>query len=250
MRLISAEVLKIVRRRGLMAWTLILTVGAVLIVEGVLLILHAVNPDHHGPAGGVVNMSHYLDVLLGLGTVSAIMVGATAGSQDVANGVFRDLVVTGRKRSTLFNVRVPGVLVVLLPIVAIGFVIAVGGAYLFAGGLEHPTGSVILKYAEYGLALIVINVILAVGLASFASSRVVVGVLIAWNVIVGPLLLHIGILGGVRKGIDLAAVDHFAPHRFVTQEVTLATLTALLVLVGWAVVFSGAGRWWTNRSDA
>jgi hypothetical protein len=250
MRLISAEVLKVVRRRGLMAWSLILTVGAVLIAEGVVLILHAVNPDHHGPAGGVENLSNYLGVLLGLGTVAAIMIGATAGSQDVSNGVFRDLVVTGRKRSTLFNVRVPGVLLVLLPMLAIGFAVAVGGAFLFAGGLPHPSGSVILKFAEYGLAISVLNVILAVGLTSFTSARVVIGVLIAWNVIVGPLLLHITSLGSIRKGIDVAAIEHFAPHQYVTEQVRMTTVTALLVLIGWAVVFSSAGRWWTNRRDA
>ena len=159
MRLVNAEVLKIVRRRGLMVWSLLLTAGAVLIAEVVLLVLHAVNSAKHGPAGGVTNMSHYLDVLFGLGTVAAIMIGATAGSQDVSNGVFRDLVVTGRKRSTLFNVRVPGVLLVLLPMLAIGFALAVGGAFVFAGDLAQPTGSVILKYAEYGLAAAIINVV-------------------------------------------------------------------------------------------
>jgi ABC-type transport system involved in multi-copper enzyme maturation permease subunit len=250
MRLISAEVLKIVRRRGLMAWSLILTVGAVLIAEIILVVLHAVNAAKHGPAGGVVNMSHYLDVLFGLGTIVAIMIGATAGSQDVTNGVFRDLVVTGRKRSTLFNVRIPGVLLVLLPILALGFVLAVGGAFVFAGGLEHPTASVILKYGEYGLASAFINVVLAVSLTAFASARVVIGVLIAWNVIVGPLLLHIGSLGSVRKGLDAAAIEHFAPGRFVTKQVTVSTATALVVLLGWTLVFTQAGRWWTSRRDA
>ena len=52
MRLIQAEVLKLVRRRGLMAWSLLLTVGSVLVAEIVLVTLHAVNPGHHGPAGG------------------------------------------------------------------------------------------------------------------------------------------------------------------------------------------------------
>jgi hypothetical protein len=249
-RLIQAEVLKIVRRRGLMAWTLILTVGAVLATEAILVILHAVNPDHHGPAGGQLNMSHYLDVLLGLGTISAIMVGATAGSQDVVNGVFRDLVVTGRSRSTLFNVRAPGVLLVLLPVVAIAFAAGVAGGFLFAGHLQSPSGTVILKYAAYVFASILMNVILAVGLASFASARVVVGVLIAWNVIVGPLLLQIGSLGGARRAIDLAAIDHFGPSQYVNDDVAMSTATAVLVLLVWIALFSSAGRWWTKRRDA
>jgi hypothetical protein len=249
-RLVRAEVLKIVRRRGLMAWTLILTIGAVLLTEIVLVLLHAFNPGHHGPAGGQTNLSHYLDVLLGLGTVASILVGATAGSQDVVNGVFRDLVVTGRSRAALFNVRAPGVLVVLLPIVAAGFALAVGGAFAFAGGLPHPAAGVIGSYAAFVFASVVVNVVLAVGLASFASSRVVVGVLIAWNVILGPLLTQIGSLGAARKAIDIAAIDHFGPDQYVNDSVTMSTLTALAVLVAWIAVFNGAGRLSTNRRDA
>ena len=43
---------------------------------------------------------------------TAILIGSAAGTQDVSNGVFRDLVVTGRPRSTLFDVRIPGALIV------------------------------------------------------------------------------------------------------------------------------------------
>jgi hypothetical protein len=250
MRLVRAEMLKLVRRRGLMAWTVFLTVGAVLIVETILVVLHAVNPDHHGPAGGQENMSHYLDVLLGLGTLAAIMVGSTAGSQDVANGVFRDLVVTGRSRSALFNARAPGALLVLLPVLALAFAAGVAGGFVFAADLGHPSGTVIAEYAAYIFASVLLNVVIAVGLTSFASSRVVVGVLLAWNVIVGPLLLSIGSLGGARKAIDVAAIDHFGPDRYVDDSVTMATGTALLVLAIWIVVFNTAGRMWTQRRDA
>lgn len=250
MRLVLAEVLKIVRRRGLMAWTVILTVGAVLLVEVVLVLLHAFNPAHHGPAGGQANLSHYLDVLLGLGTISAIMVGATAGSQDVANGVFRDLVVTGRSRASLFNVRAPGVLIVLLPIAAAGFALAVAASFVFADGLPHPSAGVIGSYAAFIVASLVVNVVLAVGLASFTSARVVIGVLIGWNVIVGPILIQIGSLGSARKAIDITAIDHFGPDQYVNDNVKMSTLTAFVVLVAWIAAFNAAGRFWTRRRDA
>jgi ABC-type transport system involved in multi-copper enzyme maturation permease subunit len=249
-RLLRAEMLKIVRRRGLMVWTAILTIGAVLVTEAILILLHAFNPAHHGPAGGQANLSHYLDVLLGLGTIAAIMVGATAGSQDVANGVFRDLVVTGRSRSALFNVRAPGALLVLLPIVAVGFLLAVAGAFLFSGSLNNPSGRVVGDYAAFVLASIVLNVVLAVGLSSIVSARVVIGVLIGWNVIVGPLLAQIGSLGSVRKGLDIAAIDHFGPAQYVNDDVKMSTLTALVVLAVWIAVFNAAGRASTGRRDA
>jgi hypothetical protein len=30
----------------------------------------------------------------------------------------------------------------------------------------------------------------------------------------------------------------------------MSSVTALLVLLGWAVVFMRSGRWWTTRRDA
>jgi hypothetical protein len=250
MRLIGAEVLKLVRRRGLMAWSLLLTVGSVLIAEIVLVVLHAVNPDHHGPAGGASNLENTMFLASGLGTVAAILIGATAGTQDVSNGVFRDLVVTGRKRSALFNVRAPGALVVFLPILALALGLSIACSFLLAGSLPNPSGSVVAKYVEYTVAITVVNVILAVGLAAFASSRVVVGVMIAWNAIVSHLLLQISSLGSARKFIDVAAAEHFLPRTNGDNRIAMSSLAAALILIGWALVFSRAGRWWTSRQDA
>jgi len=126
MRLVRAEVLKLVRRRGLMAWSLLLTVGVVLVAVVVLVTLHAVNSTKHGPAGGADNLQHLVFLIAGLSNVAAIIIGATAGTQDVGNGVFRGLVVTGRKRATLFAVRVPGALIVFLPMLALALAIAIG----------------------------------------------------------------------------------------------------------------------------
>ena len=254
MRLVSAEVLKLVRRRGLMIWSLILTVGAVLVAEVIIIALHAFNPDHHGPAGGRTNLENYTFLLAGLGNVAAIIVGATAGTQDVANGVFRDLVVTGRPRAALFRARVPGALLVFLPMLGVGFVLAIGVAYIFAGdaGTSNaaPSASYVVHSIAYAVSITVVDVILAIGLAAFASSRVVVGVLIAWNAIVSHLLLAIGVLGSARKLIDVAAAEHFAPAIKYNNPVAMSGATALLVLIGWAAVAMLFGRWWTQRTDA
>jgi hypothetical protein len=250
MRLISAEVLKLVRRRGLMLWSLLLTVGAVLIAEIIIIALHAANPDHHGPAGGRTNLENYTFLLAGLGNVAAILIGATAGTQDVANGVFRDLVVTGRPRATLFRVRVPGALLVFLPMLAAGFVLAIGVTYAFAGDKPTPSGSYVVHSIAYAVSITIVDVILAIGLAAVASSRVVVGVLIAWNAIVSHLLLAIGALGSARKLIDVAAAEHFSPAINDNNQIGMSGRTALVVLIGWAAVAMLFGRWWTQRTDA
>ena len=76
--------------------------------------------------------------------------------------------------------------------------------------------------------------ILAIGLAAFTSSRVVVGVLIAWNAIVSHLLLALGVLGSARKLIDVAAAEHFSPAINDNNQVGMSGATAVLVLSGWA----------------
>jgi hypothetical protein len=249
MRLVSAEVLKISKRRGLMIWSAILTFGVIAVVEIVLTILHAVNPDHHGPAGGLDNFRGAEETLAVLGTLVAVLIGATAGSQDVANGVFRDLVVTGRKRGTLFLVRLPGSVLVLLPLLAVTFVLALVWSLAFAGDLRTPSAGLVGHELVYVLAFTVVNLVIAVGFAAFVSSRIVIGVLIAWNTAVSHILISFSSLGGARKFIDVAAAEHFLPGRN-ENGVPMSDLTAALVLVGWAAAFTIAGRWWTERRDA
>ena len=149
MRLFNAEIIKLARRRGTMIWCLLLTVGSVIVTETVLIVLHAVNGAKHGPAGGTTNLDHLVFVIGGLGTVASILLGAAAGTQDVSAGVFRDLVVTGRPRRTLFNVRYPGAVAVFMPMLAIGFGIAVLCSYVFAGGTDTPSFGTLGHYAAY-----------------------------------------------------------------------------------------------------
>ena len=96
MRLISAEVLKLVRRRGLMIvvppaddrrrrWS----------SRSCSSSCTRSTPHITGRRAGRRTSAAQPRLLALLGTLTAILIGATAGSQDVRNGVFRDLVVTG-----------------------------------------------------------------------------------------------------------------------------------------------------------
>ena len=250
MRLVRAEVLKIVRRRGLMAWSLLLNIGVVTIVEIVLIILHAVNGAHHGPAGGPSNFRGAAETVALFGTLTAVLIGATAGSQDVANGVFRDLVVTGRRRPTLFNVRVPGAFLVWAPMMLTGFLVVTVASFVFKGSLASPSGHDVVHELAYALAIGIVNLFLAVGLAAIVSSRIVIGVLIVWNSVIAHILISFHSLGGARRFIDVAAAEHFQPHQSANQRVAMSGAAAVLVLAVWAAVFARAGRFWTNRRDA
>ena len=52
LRLVRAELLKVRKRRGLVAATLALTIAPMIVAYAILVIVHAADPAKHGPAGG------------------------------------------------------------------------------------------------------------------------------------------------------------------------------------------------------
>jgi hypothetical protein len=91
---------------------------------GVRLISHAVAPKSYGPAGGY---SIFTTLVAGFmyvfGFVVAAVVGCTAGSTDLTEGMFRHLVITGRSRLALYFARIPAGLAIVIAMVAVGYTI-------------------------------------------------------------------------------------------------------------------------------
>ena len=255
-RLVRAELLKLRKRRGLVAITACLTVGAALMVYGVLAILHAANPAHHGPAGGVTNLGHGLFVLSILGSVAATIVGATAGAGDLAAGVFRELVVTGRSRRALFRSRIPGGLAFLLAFVAIGYALAAVASVVFAGSLAAPSTGLLASAGAWLLLSCAFWFALALGVASLVGSRsMTIGGMLAFRLAVSPILLSIGALGVGRELVPGAAVERLAPHavrEFTRQSgpIPMSLSAGELVLLVWAAVALAFGAWRTVTRDA
>jgi ABC-type Na+ efflux pump permease subunit len=87
-RLVAAELLKLRRRRSLVAASLVLIVAPMVVSFVVLVVLHAVNPGKYGPAGGVDNLRGALQLLSQIGVVAAVLIGVNAGGGDLAAGLF------------------------------------------------------------------------------------------------------------------------------------------------------------------
>jgi hypothetical protein len=252
-RLISAEVLKLRKRRGLMIACGLMTIGLIAVVNVVLIVLHAVNPDHHGPAGGVDNLSGGTGALYLVGSVAAMLVGATAGAGDLNAGVFRELVVTGRSRTALFFARIPGGLAVVWMFVLVAYAITVVVSLAFADSRATPSTALIVKG---GLWLILANgfyFVLALGFASLVGSRsTAIGVLLAFRLAAAPLLIHISWLGSSREAVPDPALERLAPSQLISGGPQLheSLGTAVLVLVLWTVTSLAIGAWRTQTRDA
>jgi hypothetical protein len=249
MNLVQAEMLKLRRRRALLIWTGLLTLGPVLAGYAVLLAMHLIDAARYGPPGGTHNLENVLGVLSVLGGIAAIVLGTTAGGQDTASGVFRDLVVTGRPRGTLFRARVSGVLALFAPLYIGAFGLAVTAALVFPADGPRPDAGRVGQYTAWIVTGTIVTVLLSVSLGSIVPSRVATAVLVAWNVALATLLAGIEALGSLRKAIPNVAVDHFLPADGV-HSLPMSNLTAVLVLAAWGAVALQAGTFWTRRRDA
>lgn len=255
-RLIGAEILKLRKRRGLMIACGLMTVGVIVVVDLVLIVLHAVNPAHHGPAGGLNNLGGASGALSLLGSVASVLVGATAGAGDLNAGVFRELVVTGRSRVALFLARIPGGLAVVWTFIIVAYLITAIVAVAFAGSTGKPPFSLIAKGGLWLLLETGFYYVFALGFASLVGSRsTAIGVLLAFRLAVMPILTQFSFLGASREALPGPAVERLAPARLANDvrhsaDLHMALGTAVLVTVLWTVASLAVGAWRTQTRDA
>jgi hypothetical protein len=122
--MVTTRCMELRRRRGLMIALIAVNIGIPVVFLGVRLISHAVAPKSYGPAGGY---SIFTTLVAGFmyvfGFVVAAVVGCTAGSVDLSEGMFRHLVITGRSRLALYFARIPAGLAIVIAMVAVGYTI-------------------------------------------------------------------------------------------------------------------------------
>ncbi|MGO9872158.1 MAG: hypothetical protein ACLPVY_00025 [Acidimicrobiia bacterium] len=122
--MIATRFVELRTRRGLMITLIALTVGLPTFFLVIRLLLHAFVPRSYGPAGGFpVFTALIAGVLYIFAFIVAMTLGATAGCSDLADGMFTQLVVTGRSRVALFLARIPAGLAIVIPMVAVAFTI-------------------------------------------------------------------------------------------------------------------------------
>jgi len=254
--LVSADLLKLRRRRGLVAVTALLTIGATVVTFGVMEVMHLVDPAKHGPAGGIVNLGHAAFVVAGLGAVAATIVASSAAVGDLDAGVYRDLVVTGRSRFALYLSRIPAGYLFLLPFVAAAYALTAVATVVLAGGKPVPGVGLLWTTGLWTLLEVSFYYLLSFGIACLIASRAyTIGIVLAWRLALTPLLASISALGIVRELVPGVALQHLAPVRLgdsIRQgpDVAMTTAAIATVLVVWVVAALVAGAWRDTTRDA
>jgi hypothetical protein len=252
--MVGAELLRIRRRRSVMAIAAFFTIGVTVLFLLIGELQHLAQPGSYGPAGGTVNFNRTTELLsVFFGSLTAILVGTEAGTSDLASGVFRDVVVTGRERLWLFAVRLPAALIVTIALSLIALALALAGAYGLAGGLVVPSASYAIDSVLWVIAAQALLCLIAVGLGSLTGSRgASLTALIGWQVIAGRLLARITFLGSTRDVIPNIALGALKPGAPLSDNdgVTMSAGLAVVILALWLVSWTLAGAWRTRTRDA
>jgi hypothetical protein len=251
-QMIAAEVVKLRKNRALMTLAFLLTSGIVILVFGYKAIQHASDGSRYAPAGGSHGLGQAVAALgVYFGALSAILIGAEAGTADCSSGVFADLVATGRSRLALFSVRVPAAIIVTLAFSGMAFALSAIAAFVFAGGLDTPSLGLILRSAAWIALANSILAIVAVGVGSLSGSRAMtLTALIGWQTVATNLLIGVSSLGAARDGLLTPALVQLSPVSATRESVAMATGVAVTVMIGWAAVAGLLGAWRTIVRDA
>jgi hypothetical protein len=268
--LISVKFLELRKRRTLMAVAVAFTVVLPILFYGIRLLYHLGDPSRYAPAGAPSAFATAGTLMAEFGFITAVALGATAGTTDLTDGMFRHLVITGRSRLALYLARIPAGLAILLSLAAVGFTV-VCLVTAFLGG-PHAAGAATLApgaMADAGLWLelyLAIGFTVGLGLGSLMGQRTVpVVLLIVLEIIITPALaghvlphflnaerLIVGVAMDQLQPAALAGGTRIGPGNSGAGLALppMPTWAMIAVIVGWIVGWSAIGAWRMATRDA
>jgi hypothetical protein len=267
--LISAKLLELRKRRTLMIVTVAFTVVLPVIFYGIRLLYHLGDPARYAPAGAPNAFATIGILMAEFGFIAAAALGATAGTADLTDGMFRHLVITGRSRLALYLARIPAGLSILLSLAAAGFAVtclvtAFLGSPQAAGAVTLSPGAMVGAGLWLELYL-VIGFTVGLGLGTLMGQRTVPVILLTvLMIIITPALaghalpyfldgerLVVGVAMDQLKPAALAGGQQVGPGGGVGLQIPPMPAWAMItVIAGWIVGWSAIGAWRMVTRDA
>jgi len=267
--LISAKVLELRKRRTLMIVTVAFTVGLPVIFYGIRLLYHLGDPARYAPTGALNAFATVGILMAEFGFIAAVALGATAGTADLTDGMFRHLVITGRSRLALYLARIPAGLSILLALSAVGFAVACL-VTAFLGSPQAAGAGTLSPGAMIGAGLwlelnLVIGFTVGLGLGSLMGQRTVPVILLTvLEIIITPALaghalpyflngerLVVGVAMDQLKPAALAGGQQVGPGGGVGLHIPpMPTWAMITVIAGWIIGWSAIGVWRMVTRDA
>jgi ABC-type transport system involved in multi-copper enzyme maturation permease subunit len=236
---IRATLRTITARRGSFRGGALVVLVAVLLVIGVLVVVHELRPGRNPSVGGQPMLDGVGGAVWALGTVVAILIGALAGSYDVAQGTMRYLVLTGVGRLRIYLARtvavVGAVLLALVPALALGLIAVF---VLPSTDADKVTAGEVLDVAWTSVLFPLVFALIAMGIGTLLRSN---GPAIAVSLLFvfagAPLL---ALIEAANETIgDLMLLQ--ALDRLTGGETSLPIAVAGLAAVAWVTLFWALG---------
>jgi ABC-type transport system involved in multi-copper enzyme maturation permease subunit len=237
---ILATARTIVGRKGTFFSTVGLAILGVIAVAVIRTIVNARDPEIHPSIGGAIFVDQAGGLIFFVGVLGGVLMGALAGSYDVAQGTMRYLVMTGVSRLGIFAARgialVASVFVALVPGILLMLVLAVALPQVNGQGVDGHD----LLVALWAITLFAgVYALVSMGIGSLLRSNgAAITIALLINFALTPALFVIAIWSEKVASLALPAA--------------LATLTgdddseigyalATVAVLAWLAVFLGGG---------
>ena len=124
--------------------------------------------------------------------------------------------------------------------------------FAFAGGLPTPGASLILQSIGWLVVANSVVCVIAIGVASLTGSRPgTITALIAWELVLSPLIVEATSLGSSRRGLLDSVLLFLKPGPATGPPVIpMPVVVAIVVASVWLLVASAAGAWRMQTRDA
>ena len=238
--MILATARTIVGRKGTFFSTVGLAILGVIAVAVIRTIVNARDPEIHPSIGGAIFVDQAGGLIFFVGVLGGVLMGALAGSYDVAQGTMRYLVMTGVSRLRIYATRgialVTSVFVALAPGILLMLVLAVALPQVDGQGVDGHD----LLVALWAIALFAgVYALVSMGIGSLLRSNgAAITIALLINFALTPALFVIAIWSEKVASLALPAA--------------LATLTgdddseigyalATVAVLAWLALFLGGG---------
>ena len=238
--MILATARTIVGRKGTFFSTVGLAILGVIAVAVIRTIVNARDPEIHPSIGGAIFVDQAGGLIFFVGVLGGVLMGALAGSYDVAQGTMRYLVMTGVSRLRIYATRgialVTSVFVALVPGILLMLVLAVALPQVDGQGVDGHD----LLVALWAIALFAgVYALVSMGIGSLLRSNgAAITIALLINFALTPALFVIAIWSEKVASLALPAA--------------LATLTgdddseigyalATVAVLAWLALFLGGG---------
>jgi hypothetical protein len=245
--MITATLRTITGRKGSFFGGAAVVLASVIIVMVVVIVVHELRPGRNPSIGGQSMLDGVGGAVWLIGVVVAILVGALAGSYDVAQGTMRYLVITGARRSQIYGARTVALVIAVLLMLAAAIVL--GG--LAALVLPHTDADAIgageiADFVWTSVVYAVVFALISMGIgAVMRSNGPAIAISLVFFLGFTPLLL---LLYSVSDTLgDLTLIGSL--DRITGGDPGLSIPVSAVAVGVWVAVFWGAGGLRVQRDE-